>query len=329
MKPIVILGMHRSGTSATTRALGLLGASMGPLQDMGKFWENQPMRRVNEELLEAFGGGWECPPVLPVGWERSPEAQAFLPRARTTLAVEFADAPVMVWKDPRTCITLPFWREVFDEEPVVVFIHRHPAEVAGSLLARNHLSRGHAFAVWERFNADALLHSIDLPTVAIEYEPLVEDPITTMTQLVGSLAAWGVTLPNDPATTDMELTPKRRHHQAATGDVFDDPIATESQLDLFALLHELEGVSDRFAVPRPIPEPHPLSVELLGLAAQARASRRDARAARNELDQAVGSRRRLLRRLVGQTVPGGVGGRAGASGPSPAAANPPPVPSET
>jgi hypothetical protein len=301
---------------------------MGPLPNMGKFWENQPMRRVNEELLEGFGGGWECPPLLADDWARSPVARTLLPRARETLAAEFGDAPVMVWKDPRTCITLPFWREVFDEEPVIVFIHRHPIEVAGSLLTRNHLARGHAFAVWERFNADALRNSVGLPTVAIEYEPLVEDPITTMTELAASLAGWGVALEHDPATTDMELTPKRRHHQAATGDVFDDPIATRSQRDLFALLHELDGVSDRFALPRPIPEPHPLSVELLALAAQARASRRDARAARNELDQLVGSRRRLLRRLVGQAVPGGAGGRDHAPAPSPAAANPPPVVSD-
>jgi hypothetical protein len=189
MKPIVILGMHRSGTSATTRALGLLGASMGPLEDMGKFWENQPMRRVNEALLEAFGGGWECPPPMPDGWVESPEARAVLPLARDTLEAEYGGAKVMVWKDPRTCITLPFWRQLFDEEPVVVFIHRHPVEVAGSLLTRNGLSRGHAFAVWERFNADALASSVGSPTVTLRYVPLVEDPITSMNELVASLAA--------------------------------------------------------------------------------------------------------------------------------------------
>ncbi len=320
MKPIVILGMHRSGTSATTRALGLLGASMGPLPNMGKFWENQPMRRVNEELLEVFGGGWECPPVLTDDWVASPEAERLLPLARDTLRAEFDDAPVMVWKDPRTCITLPFWRQVFDEDPVVVLIHRHPIEVAGSLLTRNHLARGHAFALWERFNADALQNSVGLPTVVIEYQPLVEDPITTMAELAAALSEWGVSLPNDPATTDMELTPQRRHHQADSGDAFDDPLATESQCELFALLREVDGMSDRFALPRPIPEPHPLSVELLALAALARRSRRDARAARNELDQAVGSRRRMIRRLVGLAPSGG-------TGPTPAASNPPPVPS--
>jgi hypothetical protein len=194
---------------------------------------------------------------------------------------------------------------VFDEEPIVVFIHRHPVEVAQSAETRNQLTRGHGFAVWERFNAKAIENAVGLPTVVIEYEPLVEDPIGTMTALVGTLAAWGVELPKDPTVTEMELTPQRRHHQADAGTVFDDPLATASQRDLFALLRELDGASERFALPRPVPEPDPLSVELLALAGQLHVANREARRARDELHQAVGSRRRLLRRLVGQAIPGG------------------------
>jgi hypothetical protein len=144
-----------------------------------------------------------------------------------------------------------------------------------------------------------------------------------MTDLVASLAAWGVTLPNDPATTDMELTPSRRHHHTDADDVFADPLATESQRKLFHLLQELTPVADSFALPSPVPEPHPLSVELLAIAAKARASRRDARAARNDLDHIAGSRKRLLRRLLEQTVPGTR--RTGPTPPSAAAANPPSV----
>jgi hypothetical protein len=46
-----------------------------------------------------------------------------------------------------------------------------------------------------------------------------------------------------------------------------------------------------------------MSVELLALAGQVHVARRDAKRARDELQQAVGSRRRLLRRLLAQTVP--------------------------
>jgi len=232
MKPIVILGMHRSGTSATTRALGHLGASMGPADGLGKFWENQRMRRLNERLLEAFGGGWECPPVLPEDWTSAPEARAEVDEARAALA-QLGAAPVIVWKDPRTCTTLPFWLPLFDEPPVLVIVYRHPVEVAGSLETRNQLGRGHAFAVWERFNGDALRNATGHPTAVIRYAQLVEEPASTMRVLVDSLARFGVALGNDPETTDMELTAGRRHHESDAVDVFDDPIATASQRALF------------------------------------------------------------------------------------------------
>jgi hypothetical protein len=299
---IVILGMHRSGTSATTRALGLLGASLGPPANLGKFWENQVMRRPNERLLEAFGGGWECPPELPEGWVGAPEAKALVPEAKAALA-EYASAPVFVWKDPRTCMTLPFWLELFEEPPVIVFIHRHPAEVAASLRTRNSLTTAHGYALWERFNGDALRNAVGLRTVALDYGALVEAPAETMQRIVDALAGWGVTLPRDPATTDMELTPKRRHHESDHG-VFDDPLSTESQRALYARLPEYSGVHDSFALDRPLPEPNPISVELLGICAQLRAARQETREANTELRRLAGSRKRLLRRLLQVTLPG-------------------------
>jgi hypothetical protein len=303
VKPLLVLGMLRSGTSATTRALGLLGASMGPESDMGMFWENQPMRRVNRDLLGLYGGDWECPPVLPDGWLQSTEVQALIPRAKEVVAQEYGGASVMVWKDPRTCLTLPFWVEVLGETPIVVLLNRHPVEIASSAEKRNQLSRGHAFAVWERFLGDAVSTAVGLPTAVVDYVQLVNDPVTTMSALVDTLAEWGAPLPGDPATTEMELTPQRRHHHAATGEVFDDPIATDSQRVLFTLLRELPAASDAFALPRPVPTPDPLSTELLALAGQVFVARRDEREARDELHQLAGSRRRILRRLVGQTLP--------------------------
>jgi hypothetical protein len=302
MTAIVILGMHRSGTSATTRALGLLGASLGPDQNLGKFWENQVMRRPNERLLEAFGGGWECPPVMPEGWTKSARAAALIPDAKAALA-EYGTAPVFVWKDPRTCMTLPFWLELLDESPVIVFIHRHPVEVASSLRTRNSLGTAHGFALWERFNGDALRHAVGLRTVVFEYGALLDDPHGNMARLVEALNGWGVRLPNDPATTDMELTPKRRHHQAHS-KVFDDPVSTESQRALYAILPHYAGAHDAFALDGPLPEPSPISTELLEICAQLRAARQETRQANTDLRRLAGSRKRLLGRLIRTSLPG-------------------------
>ncbi len=305
MTAIVILGMHRSGTSATTRALGLLGASLGPDQNLGKFWENQVMRRPNERLLEAFGGGWECPPVMPEGWTADPRSRALVPEARRALA-EYGAAPVFVWKDPRTCMTLPFWLELLDEPPVIVFIHRHPVEVASSLRTRNFLGTAHGYALWERFNGDALRHADGLRTIVFEYGALLADPQGNMARLVDALNGWGVHLPNDPATTDMELTPKRRHHEADPS-VFDDPVSTPSQRELYAILPRFAGAHDAFALDKPLPEPSPISTELLEICAQLRASRQETRQANTDLRRLAGSRKRLLSRLIKTSLPGSTG----------------------
>jgi hypothetical protein len=102
----------------------------------------------------------------------------------------------------------------------------------------------------------------------------------------------------------MELTPNRRHHEAVAG-VFDDPVSTPSQRELFAVLPEYTGVHDAFALTTPLPEPSPISVELLEVCAQLRAARQETRQANTELRRLAGSRKRLLRRLIETALPGG------------------------
>lgn len=257
--------MHRSGTSAITRTLGLLGADMGPADHLGKYWENRFLRRTNQRLLGEASKDWASPPPADDGFATGAAAESELPDARRLVAAEFAGADVVVWKDPRTCLTLPFWRRVFDEDPVIVMIQRHPVEVAGSLATRNRLAPGHVFALWERYNADALRFSAGLPTIVVDYGRTLTDPLGVVGSLVETLRSWGVELPNDPATTDLELTAGSRHHETTSLDTMDHPAATESQRTMFERLRRLEG-PHRALDPGPLPEPHPRSLELLAKA---------------------------------------------------------------
>jgi hypothetical protein len=319
---ILVLGMHRSGMSETARVLHRLGASTGASTG-GRFWENTALRAVNEELLEALGGGWECPPPMTNGWTRGPATQVVTPaRARSTLLAEFGNASVGVWKDPRTCLTLPFWLPVFDEPPVNVLIHRHPSEVAESLASSNGLGRAHAYAVWERFNHDALVNAAGLPTYVVGHRALLDDPVGETKQLVAALAEWGVELPNDPATTDLELRPAPRRHHAAAVDKFDDPVATDEQRELFRILRAADGASPCFALRERPPAPSPLSVEILALAAQARFARRDAMVADIALAHTTGSRRRIVRTFLERTLPDRVLPRTEVPSPTPQANRP-------
>ena len=120
---------------------------------------------------------------------------------------------------------------------------------------------------------------------------------------VGRLAARGTR----PRPT-WSSPPKRRHHEA-DATVFDDPLSTQSQRDLYALLPTYTGEHDAFALDRPLPDPSPISLELLAICAQLRQSRQETRQANTDLRRLAGSRKRLLRRLVETTLPGRRAGR--------------------
>src|SRR5689334_15423183 len=118
---VCVTGMHRSGTSVVAGALGLLGASLGDPSRMLKpgadnpkgYFEIRALVELDDELLAHLGGAWDQPPVLDPGWERDSALALFRERAAAILDASFGPeaerARVIVWKDPRLSVLLPFW----------------------------------------------------------------------------------------------------------------------------------------------------------------------------------------------------------------------------
>jgi len=293
MTSIVILGMHRSGTSAITRALNLLGAALGPSEDVGEYWERAAMRSQCDALLERFDGAWDCPGIMPEGWE-SLERVAEVDAGALAAIAEYGSPEVLLWKDPRASLTLAFWRNYLGADPIAIIIYRHPEEVWASLDTRNGFGPGLSFALWERYNSDALRSASGLRTVVFAYSDLVQNQSEIMTELAATLARWGVSL-KDPSSTDMELRADQRHHHAP--EHFSHPSATQSQQALFAALEATRGVHESFSPPAMI-EPSPLSLELIQMRRQLRMSRRELWRARSEHRSLSGSRRKLLSLII-------------------------------
>lgn len=289
MASIVILGMHRSGTSAITRALNLLGGELGPLDDVGQYWERSAMRSQCDALLKRFDGAWDCPGVMPSGWE-SLERVAEVDAAASAAISEYGDPEVLLWKDPRASLTLPYWRRHLGSDPIAIIVYRHPEEVWASLDTRNGFGPGLSFALWERYNADALRHATGLRTVVFAYSDLVQKQSEIMIELAATLGRWGVPL-RDPASTDMELRADQRHHHAPKH--FSHASATPSQKALFAALDAARGVHESFSPPATM-EASPLSLELIDMRRQLRESRRELWRARSEYRSLSGSRRKLF-----------------------------------
>ena len=117
-KLVVVLGMHRSGTSAVTRGLSFLGVDLGvsfiPSQkdNVKGFWEDKDFKELNEEMLKSLGHDWHTLKLLN-GDKLCDQLKAYRTRALDLLKTKICHSVVFGVKDPRFSLLLPFWRDLF------------------------------------------------------------------------------------------------------------------------------------------------------------------------------------------------------------------------
>jgi hypothetical protein len=259
---VFVLGMHRSGTSAATRLANLLGIptcveddffAAQPDNPRGH-WESRSLTTFNERLLNALGCDWSCPPILESGWESAPSLSSLAAEGKA-LFEQVTPTEDWVWKDPRNCVTLPFWFESLAARPVAVLVHRNPLSIAASLHARDGLPKRAALALWERYLRSVLSALAGIPTALMRYDELVDDPVTWCVSLRDFLDGAGL------ATTSPEKSEIRafvaeelRHTCYTSGDFSADPEVTEPQRALFQALEELGNSGGDFVPPELPPE---------------------------------------------------------------------------
>ncbi len=223
---ILVTGMHRSGTSVLTRVLNLLGAEVGEdlLQAQSEinakgFWEHRELVAINEALLTALGRKWYDFHPLPDNWWTSKPVRELQVRAREFVSGTFPAANLAVLKDPRLCLTLPFWQEVaqsLDWRPLVVLALRAPWEVSASLCRRDPLDPVSADLLWLRYSADSERNSRKLLRAGLDYEALLDDWRQVVTHLGGTLdVAWPVAPDEAAARIDAEIDPGLRHQRSS------------------------------------------------------------------------------------------------------------------
>ncbi|MBI2963537.1 MAG: hypothetical protein HYY35_07265 [Deltaproteobacteria bacterium] len=268
---VVVLGMHRSGTSAVTRAVNLLGAALGDVRDRmpprednpSGFWESASLTALNDELLEALDAQWSAPVSPRALREGLARLSCFRERAGEALRAVFP-APRSVWKDPRLSITLPFWLPLLEPAPVFILTHRNPLEIAASLAVRNGFSKALSLALWERYVRSALEHVQGRAAFVVRFTDLLEDRARCLAELRSFLvrhdAAAGLDASVEESAGDID--PRLRHHVRAAASFANDHDASPEQKDLHGVLERIAGSHDRLGVPRP-PGETPWATEII------------------------------------------------------------------
>lgn len=153
---LIVLGMHRSGTSALTRVLNLCGAFLPEKVKPGKlgvnpkgFWETEMVVDLNVRLLRQLGGDWYHVGItLPSSGD---VVDDFIDNVAAVMHDEYEERRLVAIKDPRICVLAPLWHRALlaaGYRPAYIVPMRHPLEVAQSLAARGGISAADGARLW-------------------------------------------------------------------------------------------------------------------------------------------------------------------------------------
>lgn len=250
-KALLVLGVHRSGTSALAGVTEILGATApgdqiqpDPPNPRGYF-ESARIARLDDRLLGLSEQTWD-------NWQPLPPIEAgqdLCEKARTILHEEFGYANTVVLKDPRLCRLVPFWTkslQKWQRQPLYLLTTRNPHEVAQSLQARNGFKPSHGLLLWMTYVLEAEASTRGKARTFTSFDLLLNDPL--------AVAGKVFDLMERPLPQDLDAKVEKikafltheLHHQQADG----------SQ-DLPPLIRSVYQVLDRWAREGENPADHP------------------------------------------------------------------------
>src|SRR5689334_24554693 len=198
---LLVLGMHRSGTSACTRLLNLCGGQLPAdllppnAANVTGYWEPTSIVALHDALLADAGSAWDDPTEFPASWLASPGGQGYVERLVDILRSQVSGGPLMVVKDPRACRLVPLWRQALacvQREPVMLLVVRHPLEVAASLERRDGMPVSQALLLWLEHVLAAEESSRGDRRLIITYDQILSDWRAVMARVETAL---GIALP--------------------------------------------------------------------------------------------------------------------------------------
>ena len=238
LAPVVLIGMHRSGTSLLSRLLISCGVYMGA--DLSENAESLLFQQMNRKTLVAAGARWDrVEPFL-----EKLSSTCFLSREtlrlREILFEEKAlitffntrknqprpdlrlDPGVWGWKDPRNTLTLPLWLSIFLKAKVIHVI-RNGVDVAISLHIRERKRRPQdidyssrcldfaaCFQLWEQYIKAGLQHARFVPPdryTQVRYEDLLQNQSGELSRI---LEFAGLNTDSDHIDVSMKLVKPQR-----------------------------------------------------------------------------------------------------------------------
>jgi len=193
---ILILGMHRSGTSALTGLLYdnelFIGNNLlAPQEDNQKgFFENINILKLNNKILAKLNSSWDNV-TFDISEINQEQEIYFVNEIKKTILNEFKNIDTFGIKDPRISILLPFWLKAFSDLNIsvkTIFIYRNPYEVALSLEKRNQFSFEKSLNLWLLYTRSIINYIGKIQVELITYRELMNNTEISIKNLIEKLS---------------------------------------------------------------------------------------------------------------------------------------------
>ncbi len=236
---VVVVGMHRSGTSLAAEMLVRLGAHSGDrLLEANQFnprgyWEDADLVDIHDRILAALDrswGGWSSGLPLPDAWMEGPKIAPLRDELESFIlsGIERIESPWMI-KDPRICRLLPLWRAIADKHGIhvsAVLSVRTPDAVAASLEARDHLPHAFGRVLWLVNHIDALVAGRGLIKGCVSYDRWFGHAASQAATLA-AMAGIEISDSDLAAAASDVVSETLRHHGSSSGDGMADRLYRE------------------------------------------------------------------------------------------------------
>ncbi|TPI44868.1 hypothetical protein FJW05_20490 [Mesorhizobium sp. B2-9-1] len=247
---IMVLGMHRSGTSALTRVLNLLGAELPDRviaaddNNINGYWEPTSLNTLNEKMLRDAGSSWDD--WRPYDVTKLSEERREFYRSEITRIIgeEYGAAPLFVIKEPRIARFAEIYADILQSLQIdvrYVLVSRNPLAVASSLEKRGGSSQGFGTLVWLRHVLDAEQASRGKRRALVSYEAIVENWRPCLQTIADTLSLdWPRSLDDAQSDVDAFISSANQHHRASQGELDASTTVAGWVKDSYAALQSLE-----------------------------------------------------------------------------------------
>jgi hypothetical protein len=245
---VVVLGMHRSGTSALTRGLSCCGIDLGdnllmPAKDNNPkgFFEDADINSLNVEILASLGLKWDTLRPITSIELADPKLNRFLLQAILLIQEKLGNKLILGLKEPRIARLFSFWQHVFsyiNATTDYVLACRNPLSVADSLNKRDNIPHKKSYDLWLQYVVPCFIEAQQSIKIVVDYDLLMANPEKELLRISRHLNLTLESSLLNEYCSDF-LDQQLRHTQYTENDVLIDPLLPGSIKQIYPLLLRL------------------------------------------------------------------------------------------